>query len=196
MDDKQIWQHEARFGCQVHWLAMLRQCCWCFPHVGPERASTKRLLQKNTYSDTRVLSGRVKHPSSLPPYSVTFFTVRQAASHSRHRIIWRKGHLLSQPIAPLHLHLSIPETEGRWWVSSQAMWLQLPCYLTVSFHIIFLYFSFDSCFHMKNEKLSLLTQAEEVEEHFKSNLSYGSSMYTFQLWQQTWKQSVIALLIT
>lgn len=49
---------------------------------------------------------------------------------------------------------------------------------------------------MKNEELSLLTQAEEIEEHLKSNLSYGTSMYTFQLWQQTWTQSARALLIT
>lgn len=68
--------------------------------------------------------------------------------------------------------------------------------LIFSFHIIFLYFSFHSCFHMKNEELSLLTQAEEIEEHLKSNLSYGTSMYTFQLWQQTWTQSARALLIT
>lgn len=49
---------------------------------------------------------------------------------------------------------------------------------------------------MKNEELSLLTQAEGVEEHFKNNLLYGSSLYTFHLWQQTWKQNATALLIT
>lgn len=34
---------------------------------------------------------------------------------------------------------------------------------------------------MKNEELSLLTQAEEIDEHFKNSLSYGPNLYTFQL---------------
>lgn len=181
MDDKQIWQYEARFWGQVPWLAMLRQCCCYFPYVGPEQASTKHLLQQNTYSDTRVLCGRANHPRSLPPSPFNSFKVRQqkvAAS------IGSSGGRVFCSVSPLPpcistslfqtLKAADDEYPVRWCgCNSLVIW--------VSLYIIFLYLSFDSCFHMKKEELNLLTQAEEIDKHWKNNLSCGPSLHTFQL---------------